>query len=158
MYENPELGPDLYWRYKVPNTDFQLGVLVFGGVTDWEAIRMIIIDKSGNVTDCMDIIYHIDEMTTLQYSLTADYKLITYRLVSTSSETILFDDLVIGKVQSVNCYMVDTTYRISSEGKFQKEGKKSEIPGKELYGKTTVRKECVGTITEEICMKRPYRR
>ena len=143
-YVDTDFEPSLYWRYKVSDTDFQLGVLSFGGTTDWRIDRMFVSDQSGAVKDCIDVVSGIfgrEFLAVLQYELTTDYKIITYRLVPTSSKIIMYDEILgeDDESRTVECYRLDTTYRINSSGLFEKESEQKHpvkaYTVKEMYEK-----------------------
>ena len=138
-YMNSDLFPSLYWKSTVPNTNFQLGILEFGGCTDCRVQRIFIVDSLGDVKDCIETVYWFSGITTLQFSLTMDYKLITYRLLPVSSSAILYSDVMNDESKTVECYRLDTTYRINGNGRFEKESEQKHpvkaYTVKEMYEK-----------------------
>lgn len=72
----------------------------------------------------MDAFIGIANLSIRQFQLTRDYKVIIYQLIPTSNATIRFEDLIEQDNKTVECYRLDTTYRINSAGQFEKEDEK----------------------------------
>lgn len=119
-----DLSPSLYMKFKIPNSDYTMGVLTYGGATDNQVERIFIADGAGNIKSSMDAFIGIANISVRQFQLTSDYKVIIYQLVTTSSSIIKFEDLVEQDNKTVECYRLDTTYRINNKGQFEKEGEK----------------------------------
>lgn len=119
-----DLGPSLYMKFKIPNSNFTMGVLIYGGATDTQVERIFIADGTGNIKSSMDAFIGIANVSIRQFQLTSDYKVIIYQLIPTSAAIIKFTDLIGQDNKIVQCYRLDTTYRINSNGQFEKEGEK----------------------------------
>lgn len=119
-----DLGPSLYIKFKIPNSDFIMGAVTYGGATDICVERIFIADGDGNIKSSMDAFIGIANVSIRQFQLTNDYKVIIYQLVPTSTTIIKFTDLICQDNKTVQCYRLDTTYRINSNGQFEKEEEK----------------------------------
>ena len=119
-----DMGPSLYMKFKIPNSDFTMGAVTFGGVTDTQVERIFITDRAGYIKSSMDAFIGFANVSIRQFQLTSDYKVIIYELVPTSATIIKFTDLIDQDNKTVQCYRLDTTYSINSNGQFEKEGEK----------------------------------
>lgn len=119
-----DLGPSLYIKFKIPNSELTMGVVTYGGATDYCVERIFIADEAGNIKSSIDAFIGIANVSIRQFQLTSDYKVIIYQLVPTSTAIIKFDDIIGKNDKTVQCYRLDTTYRINSSGQFEKEGEK----------------------------------
>lgn len=134
-----DLAPSLYLKVKVPGTEYDLGVITFGGATDHELSRIFVADKEGNLKSCIDAAVSLGNVYSKQFQITADCKLIIYQLVPTTTKLVLFTDFMGDENKTVQCYRLDTTYSIDKNGQFVKEGEKKypvkTYTSKQLYDK-----------------------
>lgn len=115
-----DLEASLYLRVDLPN-GYTLGALTFGGATDIRNDRIFVANSNGKILSTMDTFVGISDASVKQFQLTADYKVIIYQLVPTSSQPVLFADILENNNTVTECYRLDTTYRIDANGQFVKE-------------------------------------
>lgn len=125
---NEDLSPALYLKIKVPNTNFIIGALTYGGATDYRTDQLFISDTSGNIKSTLECTVLNGNISIKQYQITKDCKVIVSQLILTSKTPILYENFI-GTNQSIEAYRLDTTYSISKDGKFIKE-KETRMPTK----------------------------
>ena len=126
---DPELSPILFGKFHVPNSNWILGAVTFGGATDLQTTDLIVIDKQGNIKSVMEAEIQFGLIATKQFRIASDGKVIITKLVPTSSTSVKFYDF-----NQILAYKVDETYSINSSGVFVKEGEK--IYGTKNYSKS----------------------
>ncbi len=118
--DNEDLQPTLYLKIGIPGTDYVIGAMYLGGVTDYRTDIVFVADKNGNIKSSLEGTILTDGLSTKQYKVTEDYKVITSQLILTSQTSLLYKDFI-GSGKSIEAYRLNTTYSINSQGKFVKE-------------------------------------
>lgn len=118
--DSEDLKPSLYLKIKLPNSNYTLGAITFGGATDYRVDRVFIADQTGNIKSSMDVCVAFGLVRIKQFVITSDYKLQVYEFVSTSKTSISIDDMFV-EGRAFEGYRLDTTYSINSNGQFVKE-------------------------------------
>lgn len=119
-----DLSPSLYMKFRVPNSNYTLGALIYGGATDFRVDKLFIADDNGNIKSSIDTFIGIANVSIRQFELTKEYKVIIYQLIPLSNSSIMFGDLIGQDNKTVQCYRLDTIYHINSNGQFEKEEEK----------------------------------
>ena len=126
---DPELSPILFAKFQVPNSNWIIGAVTFGGATDLQTTNLIVVDKQGNIKSVLESEIQFGLIAAKQFRIALDGKVILTKLVPASSTSVKFYDF-----NQILAYKVDETYSINSSGVFVKEGEK--IYGTKNYSKS----------------------
>lgn len=137
--DNEDLQPTLYLKIKIPNSNYVIGDMYYGGATDNRVDIVFIADTLGNIKSSLEGTVQTYNLSIKQYKVTEDYKIVTSQMMPTSQNPILFDDFIRSN-QPVEAYRLDTTYRINSNGEFVKE-KEAKLPTKTYTKKLLIENE-----------------
>ena len=114
-----ELNPILFGKFQVPNSNWIIGAVTFGGATDLQTTNLIVVDKQGNIKSVLESEIQFGLIAAKQFKIASDGKVIVTKLVPTSSKSVKFYDF-----NQISAYKVDETYTIDSSGVFVKVGEK----------------------------------
>ncbi len=120
---DPELRPVLFGKFQVPDSNWMIGAVTFGGATDLQTTHLIVADKQGNIKSVLESEIQFGLIATKQFRITCDGKVIITKLVPTSSTSVKLYDF-----NQISAYRVDETYSINSSGLFVKEQEKKYKP------------------------------
>ena len=126
---DPELSPILFGKFQVPNSNWILGAVTFGGATDVQTTNLIVVDKQGNIKSVLESEIQFGLVAAKQFRIARDGKVIITKLVPITSTSVKFYDF-----DQISAYKVDETYSINSFGIFVKEGEKKY--GTKIYSKS----------------------
>ncbi len=135
---DPELNPILLGKFQVPNSNWIIGAVTFGGATDLQTTYLIVVDKQGNIKSVLESEIQFGLIATKQFRITSDGKVTITKLVPTSSTSVKFYDF-----NQISAYKVDETYSINSSGIFVKEGEKK-------YGTKNYSKSQLDTMSNDL--------
>ena len=124
-----ELNPILFGKFQVPNSNWMIGAVTFGGATDLQTTNLIVVDKQGNIKSVLESEIQFGLIAAKQFRIAGDGKVIITKLVPTSSTSVKFYQF-----DQLSAYKVDETYSINSSGIFVKEGEKKY--GTKIYSKS----------------------
>lgn len=113
--ENPETAGALRLKFKLKN-GYDLGLVDFGGVTEWITFDLITVNKDSEILDALEVGIMAGVAKPKQFRITADEKIIVTQLVTTEKASV-----PIAGFSKVTGYIVDTVYYIDASGKFVKE-------------------------------------
>ena len=116
---DPELSPVLFGKFQVPNSNWIIGAVTFGGATDLQTTNLIVVDKQGNIKSVLESEIQFGLIAAKQFRIAGDGKVIITKLVPTSSTSVKFYNF-----NQISAYKVDETYSINPSGIFVKEGEK----------------------------------
>ena len=133
-----ELNPVLFGKFQVPNSNWIIGAVAFGGATDLQTTDLIVIDKQGNIKSVLESEIQFGLIAAKQFRITGDGKVIITKLVPTSSTSVKFYNF-----NQISAYKVDETYSINSSGIFVKEGEKK-------YGTKNYSKSQLDTMNNDL--------
>ena len=116
---DPELSPILFGKFQVPNSNWIIGAVTFGGATDLQTTNLIVVDKQGTIKSVLESEIQFGLIAAKQFRITYEGKVTITKLVPTSSTSVKFYDF-----NQISAYKVDETYSINSSGIFVKEEEK----------------------------------
>ena len=134
----PELNPILFGKFQVPNSNWIIGAVTFGGATDLQTTNLIVVDKQGNIKSVLESEIQFGLIASKQFRIASDGKVIITKLVPTSSTSVKFCDF-----NQISAYRVDESYLINSSGIFVKEGEKK-------YGTKNYTKSQLDTMNNDL--------
>lgn len=119
--------PTSCYQFMLPgHPDNCLLMIAFGGITDWQTFVLLSVTSEGIILDQMPVaVWGSTPNWTpvMQFEITAEGKIIVYRLVPTSTESIpLFE------MPSFTAHRVDKTYTVDSNGKFRLVSTQQYVP------------------------------
>ena len=135
---DPELSPILFGKFQVPNSNWIIGAVTFGGATNLQTTNLIVVDKQGNIKSVLESEIQFGLIAAKQFRITSDGKVTITKLVPTSSTSVKFYDF-----NQISAYKVDETYSINSSGLFVKEGEKK-------YGTKSYSKSQLDTLDNDL--------
>lgn len=112
-----ELNPAIHAKFAVPETDFVIGAVDFGGATDDRTVVLIVVDNAGSIKSTLEAEVRCGWVAAKQFRITKDGKVIVSKLVPTTSGSVLFDTFT-----QLTAKRVDEIYFINLSGIFIKEG------------------------------------
>lgn len=113
--ENPETAGALRLKFKLKN-GYDLGLVDFGGVTEWMTYDLITVNKNSEILDALEVGIKAGVAKPKQFRITADEKIIVTQLVTTEKVSV-----PIAGFSKVTGYITETVYHIDASGKFVKE-------------------------------------
>ena len=113
--ENPETAGALRLKFKLKN-GYDLGLVDFGGVTEWMTYDLITVNKNSEILDALEVGIKAGVAKPKQFRITADEKIIVMQLVTTETTSVQ-----IAGFSKVTGYITETVYHIDASGKFVKE-------------------------------------
>ena len=116
---DPELSPRLFGKFQLPNSNWMIGAVTFGGATDLQTTHLIVVDQQGHIKSVLESEIQFGWIAAKQFRIASDGKVIITKLVPTSSTSVKFYNF-----NQISAYRVDQTYSIDSSGAFVKEGEK----------------------------------
>lgn len=116
--ENPETAGTLRLKFKLKN-GYDLGLVDFGGVTDWMTYDLITVNKSSEILDALEAGILVGWVMPKQFRITADEKIIVTQFVTTERVSVKMVSF-----SKVTGYIIETVYHIDASGKFVEESKK----------------------------------
>ena len=116
---DPELNPIMFAKFQLPNSNWIIGAVTFGGATDMQTTHLIVADKQGNIKSTLEAEIQFGLVASKQFRIAADGKVIITKLVPTSKTSVKFYYFT-----QLSAYRVDETYSINPSGIFVKEGEK----------------------------------
>ena len=134
-----DLKPAIYLKIKIPNSDYLIAAITYGGATDYRTDVLFVTDTIGNIKSTLEGTVQNSGISIKQYKVTKDYKVIISQMILTSQEPVLYSDFI-GSGQSIEAHRLDTTYGINSLGEFVKEGEKA-FPTKNYTEKQLIENE-----------------
>ena len=114
-----ELNPILFGKFQVPNSNWMIGAVTFGGATDLQTTHLIVVDQQGNIKSVLESEIQFGWIAAKQFRIASDGKVTITKLVPTSPTSVKFYNF-----NQISAYRVDETYSINSSGVFVKEGEK----------------------------------
>lgn len=117
--EDPELEATLFAKFVIPNTNFILAAVNFGGATDFQTNVLIVVDNNGNIKSVLEAEFSWSWITPKQFRITNNYEIVISTLVSTSSISVPFKSFT-----QFEAKRVDETYTINPSGQFVKNSTK----------------------------------
>ena len=135
---DPELKPILFGKFQIPNSNWIIGAVTFGGASDLQTTNLIVVDKQGNIKSVLESEIQFGLIAAKQFRIASDGKVIITKLVPTSSTSVKFYNF-----NQISAYRVDETYSINSSGIFVKEGEKK-------YGTKNYSKSQLDTMNNDL--------
>ena len=135
---DPELNPILFGKFQVPNSNWIIGAVTFGGATDLQTTNLIVVDKQGNIKSVLESEIQFGLIAAKQFRIASDGKVMITKLVPTASTSVKFYNF-----NQISAYKVDETYSIDSSGVFVKEGEKK-------YGVKSYSKSQLDTMNNDL--------
>ena len=135
---DPEFNPILFAKFQVPNRDWTIGAVTFGGATDLQTTYLIVVDKQGDIKSVLEAEIQFGLIAAKQFRISSDGRVIITKLVPTSSASVKFYNF-----NQISAYKVDETYSINSSGVFVKEAEKK-------YGVKTYSKSQLDTLNSDL--------
>ena len=118
-----ELAPVLFAKFQVPDSDWILGAVAFGGATDLETTSLIVADKQGNITSTLEAEVQFGLIAAKQFRITGEGQVIITTLVPTAMTSVKFSDF-----KQISACKVDEIYSINSSGIFVKVSEQKSAP------------------------------
>lgn len=127
-YKNEDLYPSLYLKVRIPDSQYVLGAVTFGGATDYQNDQLFLADEKGNITDVLEGCTLNSNIAIKQYRIYEDLSITVSHLVVTKPAHITYHEYFTERAP-VRAYRMDELYQVK-EGKFVKIG---ERPFPEKY-------------------------
>ena len=116
--DNLDFTPEVYLKIQLSN-GLYLGALSFGGCTEYRTDVMFISDTNGNVKDTLECCVLNGDLAVKQYEVKSPEEIIIYRMFFARPVPMKCEDYVDAAKPLIG-HIRKTTYRISSENKFEK--------------------------------------
>ena len=123
-YKNEDLYPSLYLKVRIPDSQYVLGAVTFGGATDYQNDQLFLADEKGILEGCT----LNSNIAIKQYRIYEDLSITVSHLVVTKPAHITYHEYFTERAP-VRAYRMDELYQVK-EGKFVKIG---ERPFPEKY-------------------------
>lgn len=100
--DDSELSPAIFAKFPLPNSNFMLGAVSFGGATDYDMTYLIVVDQQGNIKDVLSAEIMLGFVPSKQFRISKEGIITVTSLQPTSSKSVSMDDFT-----SINACRVD---------------------------------------------------